>query len=276
MKRVLLGLGVVLLFATTASATILNNLSLGEELNTAGPHNGQNYTGAGDPNWPATSGPADSYGDGGQFSFIVSNPTVTGNPVLGDFVSFCANITQFLHSPLYVVGLSGTTNSNGVALSDYGKWVYWKYMGGIDGSSVGPTPRLIGGVLDFHIGQSNAGDIQNQLWFGLYGTDGGKFSLNAAWAAQYATDLGNASLGHAWGNSVGVAWLSSSPNGVPNDQDQLVFGPGQYGGTPEPASLAIWTLIGGAALAGAAMKRRQRRWSAGNRRAIMSIVQQHT
>jgi len=271
MNRVLLGLAGVLLFASVASAGILNNLQVGYELTNLG----QNYTGPGDPNWPATSGPADSDGDGGQFSFRVSNPSAPGNPVLGDFVSFCANITQFLQSPLYVVALSSNTNSNGVALSDYGKWVFWKYLGGDDGRSAGPKPRFLGAVLNFDIGQSNAGDIQGQLWYAFYGTDGGKFSLNAAWAAQYAADLGNPSLGHAWGNSA-VAWLSSSPNGQPNDQDQLVFFPGEYSVTPEPASVALWTLIGGAAIAGAAMKRRQRRWSAGNRRAIMSIVQHHT
>jgi hypothetical protein len=116
-------------------------------------------------------------------------------------------------------------------------------------------------------GLNNPAQYLYDSWFAL----GGAYDNDWAWQNKPVI------AGDDFVPFVQLALLSGTSGGFPYAQEQAIFNTaGSLPDVPEPASIAIWALIGGMGAAGVAMKRRKNRhgrWSDENRQAIMSIIE---
>jgi hypothetical protein len=133
-----------------------------------------------------------------------------------------------------------------------------------------------GGLSGYQI----AGAMQYVFWQALNmdpGTDG----LGSDWASAYT--LVNGKLNWS-GNAASTPLYSlddvnqiTISDSQGNVQPQLWLTetsvPAGSGGTPEPASLVIWSVIGAGAAGFAMRRRRAGRWSADNRHAIFQVIE---
>jgi hypothetical protein len=232
--------------------------------------------------------PGKSYSTGGEFSWTLTTNTNYPGPFVGGatstFYSFCAETIQVIASPVYVVKFSSTNSTGAYSLTDKAAWLI--YREGVGGNAAVPTHATLT--------STSAGTIQWAIWNEMgYSSP---FSLPSA--ALYNSWFGPGGAYYAdtaWQNKAGgatvagfspfaqIAWLSTNyadvPNGKGHAQDQVVFfSAGRLQEVPEPASIAIWSLLC-AGWTGLAVVRRRNRltsrpgWSPENRQAILSIVE---
>jgi hypothetical protein len=253
------------------------------------------------------------YLNGGEFQFTLTknlNYPPYAPPANQGFVagtqstiySFCAEIDQYIASPMYVTHLADAWDSDhSHHLTDFAEWVFWGYSTKDEGGNIvadragsgnpitKPTLPVLSGSppSGVAVGATIQWTIWHEMQYAVSATPPNQALYNA-WLAQYAVD--NAANG-AWDHykdthvddPVMVAWLSSNYQDVLDGkwggaQDQVVFIPARaLSLIPEPASLAIWAVAGGLGAAGLALKRRRQnsrtRWPEENRQAIMSIIE---
>ena len=250
----------------------------------------------GDGSWP-----------GGAFTVTVYEDE-NGQDELTSFVTFCADLSQqFQWTKLYQIDDIGSTNSTSMALGPLGQWLYWAFLNatpddlssdpafGVTGymTATAEYARAMQIALWYEMGYVDTTPISGWSAYG-YGTIGdsviklgsdyiqGLYNTNpddlGVWNSLYAD------LDEDWLNvfldrgQVKVMVLAGA-------QDQLVFAPSTSDTgapptppVPEPASVAIWSLIGLTFACGLRMARRRRaaagrpRWSDQSRQAIHEMI----
>lgn len=219
--------------------------------------------------------------------FVTTHPE---SPV-DSFLSFCVEINEHFSSGSFYDVRSITGGSIGTArtLSGYAAWVYETFSDNVTLNNVGS------------IAAADLANYQRAIWAGMSGTlgqtpgtAGSEFLVNVDSAAFNALGIGytqnflSAANKLAWANDANAtaATMLATLNGYKvlnlqsdiggNAQDQIIVKQSSAGIVPEPTSLAVWSILGGAAAGIAAHKRRRRlptgRWSDRNRESILSII----
>jgi hypothetical protein len=210
------------------------------------------------------------------------------------WITFCSEIGETISlGSTYLVSAVGQPSG----LSDFGQWIFWGYNTANEYGNVVPdrtgidppgTPPL--NTIDT---DPEGGQIQAGLWRELgYTWAQINAQISGAQAAYqtpiYGTSEGTADDGGwqedwyddtAWQNKanspVSIATLTQSGTGR---QNQWVYVGGDLGVIPEPATLAIWSLLG-LSIGGLAAVRRRRGafgrsgWSQENRQAILDMIE---
>jgi hypothetical protein len=212
-----------------------------------------------------------SQGNGGEFQFTVT-PTSGSSYSL---TTFCAQVGEYIATPMYVVQIMDNQNSGGQHLSDFGEWLFWAYATPDEGTNIVKIKDGGGNWVAPNLNRSlTGGVIQWAIWNDMqmtpsFALDGGantgpQHNWLAALHEQYNTDSAS---GGAWANArqlngsdpVAIAWMSPTRGGTATAQDQLVLIPcGLSSTVPEPASITIWALMGGLGTAYVVRKRRNR------------------
>lgn len=171
--------------------------------------------------------------------------------VEAEFLTFCVERTQYF-SPGARYNIEGISDhsSVGKTLTGYTSWVYDKFRGyGWDNTN-GPT-----GTNSWGITWGTVMDLYQQaIWAGMVGTDGIVGSgAGGAVGAEYAisdwSDYEEIAIGltsfqnSGWTGLQGYRVMNLGKDGT-NYQDHLLPPGGWTSTIPEPASLAIWSLIG--------------------------------
>jgi hypothetical protein len=205
------------------------------------------------------------------------------------------------------------------SLTDLGEWVFWGYNTDDEGYNIVPDIAGSSNPIDTPVftnppfsgtpptltGNQAGGTIQWAIWhdMGFGGDDygngtiggvtlsGAQKAVYSEWRTQYTIDAGSGGVWDTYKSTLvddptKVAWLVSDPSTIftsdaSNRQDQLVFQEvlQSQPPVPEPASLAIWSMISLGAAGVTALRRRRRqrgsygRWSDDNRQAILSVIE---
>ncbi|MFZ1933566.1 MAG: PEP-CTERM sorting domain-containing protein [Thermoguttaceae bacterium] len=199
---------------------------------------------------------------GGEFGMTITDSG--GNPIRDShnnpqtLYTFCADPTTLMsYGPAYFVSAVTTENYLKYSLGDFGKWIYYEYAESnvyIDGHN--------------HLGYYEAGAIQEGIWQQL--TNGSTNELaNSGWMndsnyltyiapmiAGWYTDYKHEVTANPtdWQNFLncedGIEIAQLQLNG--DAQNQMVWtvvNNPHNGITPEPATIVIWSLLGGIGLA---------------------------
>lgn len=165
--------------------------------------------------------------------------------VINTFATFCTELEQHIRlGRRYEVTNIGDTNTSGRSLSEFGKWLFYGFSTDLESGDVVPEYG--------DLSPATAGAIQYGLWNDLGYTDA-QIPWNsstelafaedvAAWRSVYETDPGWIHHG-----DVKIAQLGLGGG----NQDQAVYIPAGSLSVPEPASLAVWSLLAGFLAAGA-------------------------
>lgn len=240
----------VLAFTSVATAAVV--VDVGDKLTYGGQTPGKFYSNGGEFTWTLTKNL--NYPNNGL------DPPNTFQPGLSSTLyTFCAEATEFITSPVYVTNITHE-NSTGVhQLTDKAAWLFYRYANG-GNAAVATHATLTSDI---------ARTIQSTIWSEMSYTpsflpSGTGVTLYNSWfgsGGAYGNDLAWQNKANLFDAYVGVAWLSANyadvPDGHGGAQDQLVFlSSGGLSEVPEPASLAIWSVI---TCVGAALALRRRR-----------------
>lgn len=236
--------------------------------------------------------------------------TVSPGDSKQEFLTFCAEQTQYF-SPGSTYNIDGITTDStiGKTLTGYTAWVYDSFKALAAGDSGapwnqsnGPTATAPGSFTWGHVMNL----YQNAVWAGMrtggatylsqIGDGSAEKTVYVGAGTDYET-IGISTkdfLGSTWGSTTSGAdeagklayvgnyrVLNIQTGGDGDAQDQVFLGESEGSAPiPEPASLAIWSMLslGAAAASGLARRRRRRgighsRWSDDNRQAILSVIE---
>jgi hypothetical protein len=204
---------------------------------------------------------------GGEFGMTVWDSSAS---LKGTFFTFCADPTTFMNlGTTYHVKTVANSNHLGNQISDYGKWIFYQYgLNETLNSDLTTTPSSIPG----HVSGSSftttvMGAIQEGIWLNLTKSGTNNFSNTVAsdgnypagwntnvystymnsWIAAYIADTSPTSLTYnsdgfeTYKKSIQIAELTLDGGDV---QNQMVFTLSIGSGVPEPATIAIWWLLG--------------------------------
>lgn len=258
------------------------------------------------------SGAQSGSGGGGPFLAQIyadaPNTTVDTTPAAGpiaEFYTFCVQHSENLATWNNLDGLTaGSTVGTPRLLTGYAAWAYNKFTvdsintpgvgaGQIGSSAVADVDKLIGyqkaiwagminGPLASATSQIGTASSDNNVG-GTGGLSGGVYAAaGVQWSDFIAgTWQGYNSVSDPTGSIraglIGNALIMNLSNGSGTPtQDMVIVNAGSLG-VPEPASLAVWSILAGGA-AGLSVARRRRaatrgRWTDDNREAILSVIE---
>jgi hypothetical protein len=225
----------------------------------------------------------------------VYTQTPSAGNLLNTLFAFCVERTSsnFLSSgTVYDIKAFNTITETGAKyMSGYAAWVYDKFQT----SGINPTDFTPGNVAKLEA-------YQQAIWAGMVTKDGfGDYNTIAGITSEW--NIGIAALNAGDFVTAGITYASFLADGTwaggseqnklstlhgyqvinvqTNDagvaQDQIIVPAGSLDVVPEPASLAVWSILAGGA-AGLSVARRRRaaargRWSNDNREAILSVIE---
>lgn len=187
-------------------------------------------------------------GNGGVFTWQVlstqSSPNRPNPPAVGTlFYTFCTELTQYIGDPITLEEVSSASS-----------YVPWREVNNkTDYSGVWLFEQWADSKLAFisHDSAADSHAVQIGIWRSLGFVSGGGYS-DAQWAAGLSTC-------DTWLASMPVGWAPAAEDVLvfKSNQDQLFLasGIGSNTAVPEPVSLAVWSLIGAAAIGGTLLKR---------------------
>ena len=190
---------------------------------------------------------------GGEFKFeVYSDETAAlagnkGGYYLGDFVTFCAETGEGIDfGGVYYFGdLEESTKP-------FADWIYFGHL--TDDESGNVVPDHVPGTSRRLDTNAEGKDVQDALWRALSADPsvptsyGWSDDVWDSWQTAFAADCDN--LWSEWNLrdiDPRIAVLTVVPSGG-DAQDLYVYIPRQGGIIPEPASLLIWSLLGGLAI----------------------------
>lgn len=235
-------------------------------------------------NYPDGSGESlQGKSPGGEFKFLVTEQHPGSMSDLDDsenyLVTFCAEVNEYIYYDSVYQVTEIITDAD-----EFASWIFWGYTSANEHGNVIPDRVSDPSSTQYMDSKAEARDVQAAIWRAL---GRNKYSgwiddgLYSDWETAYGLDVAN----NVWplddGDS-GIAVLLREVGGddLEPAQDQWVFvetGGGDI--IPEPASVAIWSLIALTFAAGMGAVRRRRaaagrgRWSPTSRQAICEMIE---